>query len=176
MKIENTMAARPESFRPSNRSIESLRVPPNAIEAEQAVLGGLMLAPESWDKVADKLVEGDFYRHDHQLIFRAIGELQNKSTPADAVTLGEWFETQGIAELVGGSSYILELANNTFTPAPPPNQLSDFQLGNGAMLLIEPNGRCTLSGEKIPDSPQRFRLPEGAKNIRFGPQTRLAAW
>ncbi|MBK8286957.1 MAG: replicative DNA helicase [Ahniella sp.] len=107
------MAARPESFRPSNRSIESLRVPPNAIEAEQAVLGGLMLAPESWDKVADKLVEEDFYRHDHQLIFRAIGELQNKSTPADAVTLGEWFESQGIAELVGGSNYILELANNT---------------------------------------------------------------
>ena len=113
MKIENTMAARPESFRPSNRTIESLRVPPNAIEAEQAVLGGLMLAPDSWDKVADKLVEQDFYRHDHQLIFRAIGELQNKSTPPDAVTLGEWFETQGIAELVGGSSYILELANNT---------------------------------------------------------------
>ncbi|MBL9176792.1 MAG: serine/threonine protein kinase [Verrucomicrobiaceae bacterium] len=74
------------------------------------------------------------------------------------------------------SGALLQLANNTFTPAPPPNQLSDFQLGNGAMLLIEPNGRCTLSGEKIPDSPQRFRLPAGAKNIRLGPQTRLAAW
>jgi serine/threonine protein kinase len=74
------------------------------------------------------------------------------------------------------SGALLQLANNTFAPAPPPNQLSDFQLGNGAMLLIEPNGRCTLSGEKIPDSPQRFRLPEGAKHIRLGPQTRLAAW
>ena len=74
------------------------------------------------------------------------------------------------------SGALLQLVNNTFTPAPPPNQLSDFQLGNGAMLLIEPNGRCTLSGEKIPDSPQRFRLPEGAKHIRLGPQTRLAAW
>jgi serine/threonine protein kinase len=74
------------------------------------------------------------------------------------------------------SGVLLQLANNTFGPAPPPNKLSDFQLGNGAMLLIEPNGRCTLSGEKIPDSPQRFRLPEGAKNIRLGPQTRLAAW
>lgn len=74
------------------------------------------------------------------------------------------------------SGALLQLANNTFTPAPPPNQLSDFQLGNGAMLLIEPNGRCTLSGEKIPDSPQRFRLPAGTKNIRLGPQTRLAAW
>lgn len=107
------MAARPDSFRPTKSQIESLRVPPHAIEAEQAVLGGLMLAPDSWDKVADKLVEHDFYRHDHQLIFRAIGELQNRSMPPDAVTLGEWFETQGIAELVGGSGYILELANNT---------------------------------------------------------------
>lgn len=74
------------------------------------------------------------------------------------------------------SGALLQLANNAFTTAPPPNQLSDFQLGNGAMLLVEPNGRCTLSGEKIPDSPQRFRLPEGAKNVRIGPQTRLAAW
>jgi len=107
------MAARPEQFRQSSRTIESLRVPPHAIEAEQAVLGGLMLSPDSWDKIADKLVEQDFYRHDHQLIYRAIGELQNKSMPPDAVTLGEWFESQGIAELVGGSGYILELANNT---------------------------------------------------------------
>jgi serine/threonine protein kinase len=74
------------------------------------------------------------------------------------------------------SGELLQFVNNAFTPAPPPNQLSEFQLGNGAMLLVEPNGRCTLSGEKIPDSPQRFRLPEGAKQIRIGPQTRLAAW
>ena len=47
------------------------------------------------------------------MIFRAIGELQNKSMPPDAVTLGEWFDAQGIAELVGGSRYILELANTT---------------------------------------------------------------
>jgi serine/threonine protein kinase len=74
------------------------------------------------------------------------------------------------------SGALLQLVNNTFTPAPPPNQLSDFQLGSGAMLFVEPNGRCTLSGEKIPDSPQRFRLPAGAKQIRLGPQTRMAAW
>ncbi len=97
----------------SQRKIDSLRVPPNSAEAEQAVLGGLLLVPESWDRVADRLVERDFYRRDHQMIFRAIGELQDKSMPPDAVTLGEWFETQGIAELVGGSRYILELANTT---------------------------------------------------------------
>ncbi len=106
------MAARPESI-PAAKKIDPLRVPPNSIEAEQAVLGGLMLSTEAWDKVADRITEGDFYRRDHALIFRAIGELSNKSMPADAVTLGEWFEAQGIAELVGGSRYILELANTT---------------------------------------------------------------
>ncbi len=97
----------------TQRKIDSLRVPPHSTEAEQAVLGGLLLVPESWDRVADRLVERDFYRRDHQMIFRAIGELQNKSMPPDAVTLGEWFDAQGIAELVGGSRYILELANTT---------------------------------------------------------------
>jgi replicative DNA helicase len=97
----------------TQRKIDSLRVPPHSIEAEQAVIGGLLLVPESWDRVADRLVERDFYRRDHQMIFRAIGELQNKNMPPDAVTLGEWFEAQGIAELVGGSRYILELANTT---------------------------------------------------------------
>ena len=55
--------------------IDALRIPPNSIEAEQAVLGGLMLSTEAWDKVADRLREEDFYRRDHQLIFRAIGHL-----------------------------------------------------------------------------------------------------
>ena len=97
----------------TQRKIDSLRVPPHSVEAEQAVLGGLLLVPESWDRVADRLIERDFYRRDHQMIFRAIGELQDKSMPPDAVTLGEWFDAQGIAELVGGSRYILELANTT---------------------------------------------------------------
>ena len=93
--------------------IDALRVPPHSIDAEQAVLGGLMLAPEAWDRVADKLGEDDFYRKDHRLIFRAIAELSAKSMPCDAVTLGEWFEVNGLAELVGGASYVIQLANAT---------------------------------------------------------------
>lgn len=89
------------------------RVPPCNVEAEQAVLGGLMLSTEAWDKVADRLSETDFYRRDHQLIFRAIANLADHSMPADAVTLGEWFESKGIGELVGGTKYILHLANTT---------------------------------------------------------------
>jgi replicative DNA helicase len=94
-------------------NVETLRVPPHSIEAEQAVLGGLMLAPEAWDRVADQLVEDDFYRRDHRLIFRAIGELASKSMPYDAITLGEWFQAQNLADLVGGASYVAELANST---------------------------------------------------------------
>jgi replicative DNA helicase len=93
--------------------IDSLRVPPNSIDAEQAVLGGLMLAERAWDQIADRLREEDFYRHDHRLIFRAIGQLTEQNKPCDAVTLGEWFETQGHAEQVGGTAYIIELASTT---------------------------------------------------------------
>ncbi|WP_250623435.1 replicative DNA helicase [Pinirhizobacter soli] len=96
-----------------NAAIEALRVSPHSLEAEQAVLGGLMLAPDAMDKVADKLGEGDFYRKDHRLIWRAISELANKGMPCDAVTLGDWFDANGMAELVGGASYLIELANAT---------------------------------------------------------------
>ena len=98
--------------KPTQR-VDALRVPPHSIDAEQAVLGGLMLSPEAWDRVADRLNEDDFYRKDHRLIFRAITELSNKSMPCDAVTLGEWFESQGLSELVGGTAYVLQLANTT---------------------------------------------------------------
>src|SRR6476646_9304419 len=97
----------------ADHRIEQLRVPPQSIEAEQAVLGGLMLAPDAYDRIADQLVDSDFYRRDHQLIFRAIRELAEKSRPYDAVTLGEWFESQGLAEQVAGGAYLIELASTT---------------------------------------------------------------
>ncbi len=93
--------------------VDALRVPPNSVEAEQAVLGGLMLNERAWDQIADKLVEEDFYRHDHRLIFRAIGTLAGDQQPCDAVTLGEYFDRHGLSEQVGGSSYVIELASTT---------------------------------------------------------------
>ena len=97
----------------SDPRTEALKVPPHSIEAEQAVLGGLMLAEKAWDNIADKIREEDFYRRDHALIFRGIGNLIEKSMPCDAVTLGEWFESQGLAEQVGGAAYVIELASTT---------------------------------------------------------------
>ena len=64
-------------------------------------------------EIADRLNEEDFYRRDHQLIYRAIRELAEKSRPYDAVTLGEWFESQGLSEQVAGGAYLVELASTT---------------------------------------------------------------
>ncbi|MBU6476512.1 MAG: replicative DNA helicase [Xanthomonadaceae bacterium] len=93
--------------------VDVLRVPPHSIEAEQSVLGGLMLVGEAWDQVADRITEEDFYRREHRLIFRAIGELAMGGKPCDAVTLGEWFERHGETANIGGVAYLAELANNT---------------------------------------------------------------
>ena len=106
------MSARPESFR-SDSKLDALRVPPQSVEAEQAVIGGLMLAPDSLDRVGDFLTEHDFYRRDHRLIYRGIRELSEKSKPFDAVTLGEWFEANNLSEQIGGTGYLIELASTT---------------------------------------------------------------
>ena len=109
------MSARPgfrQDQRPEPR-VEQLRIPPQSVDAEQAVLGGLMLAPDAFDRVADLLNDKDFYRRDHQLIYRAIRELAEKDKPFDAVTLGEWFESNGLSEQVAGGAYLVELASTT---------------------------------------------------------------
>ncbi|PBJ83195.1 replicative DNA helicase [Lysobacteraceae bacterium NML93-0399] len=97
----------------SDARVEQLRVPPQSVEAEQAVLGGLMLVPDAYDRIADLLVPDDFYRRDHQKIYSAIQELAEKSKPFDAVTLGEWFDSNGLSELVAGGAYLGELASTT---------------------------------------------------------------
>lgn len=88
-------------------------MPPHSIDAEQAVLGGLMLDPYALEKILDLLSYTDFYRRDHQLIFKAISELSEKSKPYDAVTLGEWFDAHALADQVGGTPYLVELAQTT---------------------------------------------------------------
>ncbi len=86
---------------------------PQSVEAEQSVLGGLMLDNEAWDKVADLVVEEDFYRRDHRLIFRAIKDLYAHSKPCDVVTLSEWLDQSALLEEAGGLAYLGALAKNT---------------------------------------------------------------
>lgn len=81
--------------------------------AEQSVLGGCMLADDAYWRIADLITETDLSNAKHRLIFRAISELAKAGQPCDAVTMGEWFDRQGLADLAGGFGYILHLANST---------------------------------------------------------------
>lgn len=101
------------SSKPIDLAAESLKVAPHSIEAEQSVLGGLMLDNETWDKISDLVIEGDFYRRDHRLIFRSIEALADKGSPFDVVTLSEWLESNDLLENAGGLAYLGTLANNT---------------------------------------------------------------
>lgn len=97
----------------SDNEAEALRLPPHSLEAEQSVLGGLMLDGSAWDKIADRVRAEDFYRKDHQLIFGAIAELSAKSRPCDAVTLSEHLEKNAELGNAGGMAYIAGLARDT---------------------------------------------------------------
>jgi replicative DNA helicase len=92
---------------------DALKVPPHSVEAEQAVLGGLMLDNDAWLQVTEHISEADFYRNDHRLIFRAIAGLSASGKPSDVVTVAEALEAAGDLERVGGLAYIAALAENT---------------------------------------------------------------
>lgn len=96
-----------------DHAIESLKVPPHSIQAEQSVLGGLMLDNQTWDSVADKISEEDFYRRDHRLIFSAIAQLAEKQDPFDVVTLSEALEANDELQNVGGLAYLGTLVKDT---------------------------------------------------------------
>lgn len=93
-----------------DNEVAHLRVPPHSREAEQSVLGGLMLDNAAWDKVGDLLTESDFYRHEHRLIYAAIGALISATKPADVITVFERLEQLGKAEDCGGLMYLNSLS------------------------------------------------------------------
>jgi len=98
-----------------SQRVDDLKVPPHSLEAEQSVIGGLMLDNLSWDEVSDIVVEADFYRHDHSLIFRAVAALAADSNPYDVVTVSEWLGSRGELDTIGGLAYLSILANDTPT-------------------------------------------------------------
>jgi replicative DNA helicase len=95
--------------------VANLKIPPHSIEAEQAVLGGLMLDNRAWDKIASKISELDFYQADHRTLFRIIGQLANRDNVFDAVTVANALKGQTRVGAGEGdlSIYVYELANNT---------------------------------------------------------------
>ena len=108
------MAGRTQFRRGNDDAASSeLRTPPHSVEAEQSVLGGLMLDPLAWDSVADVLRPEDFYRADHRTIFDAIGQVAGQGRPADAVTVGEQLTRSGKLEEIGGLAYLGTLVRDT---------------------------------------------------------------
>jgi len=93
--------------------MDGLKTPPYSIQAEQSVLGGLMLDNQTWDVVSEKLVEGDFYRKDHRLIFRVIEQLSEKQSPFDVITISELLEEIDELDTCGGLSYLGMMAKDT---------------------------------------------------------------
>ncbi len=92
---------------------QRLKVPPNSIEAEQSLVGGLMLDATAWDKVADVIISADFYRKDHRLIFAAIASLIEAGSPCDVVTVSEYLGNRNELDHAGGLEYLATLANET---------------------------------------------------------------
>ncbi len=99
---------------PEDREVAALRVPPHSIEAEQAVLGGLLLDNMVFERVSDVLSPDDFYRFDHRLIWNQVSRLIDRNQPADVVTVYEALQSDGQAdELPGGMEYLNSLAMET---------------------------------------------------------------
>lgn len=164
-----------ESLKPS------LKVPPHSIEAEQAVLGGLMLDNSAWEQIADKLTEHDFYRPDHRIIFRTIATLSVQDKPIDLITISERLEAQKEIDDVGGLGYLGQLAKNT----PSAANISAYAdiVKERAVLrqLIEVGGEITGSGfepkgrvaSELVDEAERkvFAIAErGGSQAKTGPQ------
>jgi len=116
--IEEATKSSTQSFaKRIEEGMPNVKVPPHSHEAEQAVLGGLLLDTSAWDSVTDRIAEKDFYRHDHRVIFRAMVNLAVQQKPLDVITVSENLESIRELENVGGLSYIANLAKNTATAA-----------------------------------------------------------
>ena len=97
----------------ADQETAALKLPPHSLEAEQSVLGGLMLDNQAWDNVSERLVADDFYRYEHRLVFNVMIHLAESGQPMDVVTLSEALEERDQLDTVGGLAFLAELARNT---------------------------------------------------------------
>lgn len=165
---------------PSDTETSRIKVPPHSIEAEQAVLGGLMLDNRRFDEVSEIITADDFYRQGHRLIFGAAERLAAESEPLDVVTLAEFLERAGDIDDAGGLSYLAELAEKTPGAAnikayaqivrerSVMRQLVEVS-GNIADSAFNPQGR---SSDELLDEAERnvFRIAEARTKAGSGPQ------
>jgi replicative DNA helicase len=107
----------PSLDQPTPAELADARVPPHNINAEQSLLGALMLENATWEQIADKVCEDDFYRQEHRLVFRGIAILAEENQPFDVVTLAEALEKRSLLEDIGGLPYLAEIDRNTASAA-----------------------------------------------------------
>jgi len=96
-----------------DKQVEQINIAPHSIEAEQAVLGGIMLSNDQWDNVVERIQASDFYTHAHRVIFEQMETLVRANSPIDIITLEQALKDKGIAQDVGGFAYLAELSKNT---------------------------------------------------------------
>lgn len=101
-----------KSYIPSDLQIEGLKKLPYSLEAEQSVLGSLMLDNERWDNIAEKINSNDFLNRQHRIIFTEMQRLLELGNPIDLITLSESLEQKGELEIVGGFGYLAEISKN----------------------------------------------------------------
>lgn len=101
-----------ETYLSDNIAVKDLKIPPHSLEAEQSVLGGLMIANDNWDIISDMVSENDFYKPSHRYIFAQTKQLIESHQPVDVITLAEALSANNLLEKVGGFSYLTELAQH----------------------------------------------------------------
>lgn len=99
--------------KPADAQIEAMKTPPHSLEAEQSVIGGLLLDNQRWDTVSERVIAEDFYSRPHRLIFEAVKTLLESGQPLDLITLSEFLELREQLEDVGGFAYLADLVKNT---------------------------------------------------------------
>ena len=89
-----------------DQKTEQVSIPPHSTEAEQAVLGGIMLSNQHWDGIAERVIAEDFYTFAHKAIFQTMEELMRNQSPIDLITLDQALKAKGISDSVGGFAYL----------------------------------------------------------------------
>ncbi|MDP8100679.1 replicative DNA helicase [Phocoenobacter atlanticus] len=105
--------AKYSSNKSTDKQIEQINIAPHSLEAEQAILGSVMLDNAHWDNVAERVQASDFYNYAHRLIFEQMVELARHNQPIDIITLDQNLKSRGILDDVGGFAYLAELSKNT---------------------------------------------------------------
>lgn len=112
-QVQNPSYSGSSKSKVNDDDIAKLNTPPHSLEAEQAVLGSIIQSIDAWDKIAETLIQEDFYNRSHRIIFTAITRLISKNSAADPITLKDELEINNELDDVGGFSYIVNLARNT---------------------------------------------------------------